>query len=72
MKRTLHGMLVLAAVLLGGLVILAAGAFLGLGLRETPKGAAGTLLASAIELTGLFGLGFQLLADPPFVLIAAR
>jgi protein SCO1/2 len=40
--------LVLAAVLLGGLVILAAGAFLGLGLRETPKGAAGTLLASAI------------------------
>jgi protein SCO1/2 len=39
---------VLVAVLLGGLVILAAGAFLGLGLRETPKGAAGTLLASAI------------------------
>jgi protein SCO1 len=40
--------LVLVAALLGGLVILAAGAFLGLGLRETPKGAAGTLLASAI------------------------
>jgi protein SCO1/2 len=39
---------VLAGVLLGGLVILAAGALLGLGLRETPKGAAGTLLASAI------------------------
>jgi len=39
---------VLVAVLLGGSVILAAGAFLGLGLRETPKGAAGTLLASAI------------------------
>jgi len=39
---------VLVAVLLGGLVILASGAFLGLGLRETPKGAAGTLLASAI------------------------
>jgi len=39
---------VLVAVLLGGLVILAAGAFLGLGLREAPKGAAGTLLASAI------------------------
>jgi protein SCO1/2 len=39
---------VLVAVLLGGLVILAAGAFLGLGLRETPKGAAGTLIASAI------------------------
>jgi protein SCO1 len=39
---------VLVAVLLGGLIILAAGAFLGLGLRETPKGAAGTLLASAI------------------------
>ena len=39
---------VLVAVLLGGLVILAAGAVLGLGLREAPKGAAGTLLASAI------------------------
>ena len=31
-----------------GLVILAAGGFLGLGLRETPKGAAGTLLGSAV------------------------
>ena len=40
--------LVLVSALLGGLVILAAGAFLGLGLRKTPKGAAGTLLASAI------------------------
>jgi len=39
---------VLVAALLVGVVILAAGAFLGLGLRETPKGAAGTLLASAI------------------------
>jgi protein SCO1 len=39
---------VLVAALLGGLVILAAGALLGLGLRETPKGAARTLLASAI------------------------
>ncbi|MBV8338165.1 MAG: SCO family protein [Alphaproteobacteria bacterium] len=38
----------LVAALLVGVVILAAGAFLGLGLRETPKGAAGTLLASAI------------------------
>ena len=40
--------LVLVSALLGGLVILAAGAFLGLGLRKTPKGAAGTLLVSAI------------------------
>jgi len=39
---------VLVGVLLGGLVILAAGALLSFGLRETPKGAAGTLLASAI------------------------
>ncbi|MBV8188888.1 MAG: SCO family protein [Alphaproteobacteria bacterium] len=39
---------VLVGVLLGGIVILTAGAFLGLGLRQTPKGAAGTLLASAI------------------------
>ena len=39
---------VLVGVLLGGLVILAAGAFLGFGLRQMPKGAAGTLLASAI------------------------
>ena len=39
---------VLAAVLLGGLVILGAGALLALAHRETPRGAAGTLLASAI------------------------
>ena len=39
---------VLVGVLLGALVILAAGTLLGFGLRETPKGAAGTLLASAI------------------------
>ena len=37
-----------AAVLLGGLLILGAGAFLVLSLHETPRGAAGTLLASAI------------------------
>ena len=37
-----------AAVLLGGLLILGAGAFLALSLHETPRGAAGTLLASAI------------------------
>jgi protein SCO1 len=39
---------VLAAVLLGGLIIVGAGAFLGLAHRDTPRGAAGTLLASAI------------------------
>ena len=39
---------VLAAVLLGGLVILGAGAFLALSLHQRPRGAAGTLLASAI------------------------
>ena len=39
---------VLAAVLLGGLVILGAGALLALAHRDTPRGAAGTLLASAI------------------------
>jgi protein SCO1 len=38
----------LAAVLLGGLVILGAGVFLGLAHRDSPRGAAGTLLASAI------------------------
>jgi protein SCO1 len=38
----------LAAVLLGGLVILGAGVFLGLAHRDTPRGAAGTLLASAV------------------------
>jgi len=37
-----------AAVLLGGLLIVGAGAFLVLSLHETPRGAAGTLLASAI------------------------
>ena len=39
---------VLAAAMLGGMVILAAGVFFGLAYRETPRGAAGTLLASAI------------------------
>ena len=39
---------VLPAVLLGGLVILAGGVFLSLEHRDTPRGAAGTLLASAI------------------------
>ena len=39
---------VLAAVLLGGLVILGVGALLALAHRDTPRGAAGTLLASAI------------------------
>jgi protein SCO1/2 len=38
----------LAAVLFGGLVILGAGVFLGLAHRDTPRGAAGTLLASAV------------------------
>jgi protein SCO1 len=37
-----------AALLLGGLSIMGAGAFLVLSLHETPRGAAGTLLASAI------------------------
>jgi protein SCO1 len=37
-----------AALLLGGLLIMGAGAFLVLSLHETPRGAAGTLLASAI------------------------
>ena len=37
-----------AAVLLGGLLFVGAGAFLVLSLHETPRGAAGTLLASAI------------------------
>jgi protein SCO1/2 len=39
---------VLAATLFGGLVILGAGVFLGMMHRDTPRGAAGTLLASAI------------------------
>lgn len=38
----------LIAVALAGLLVLAAGALLGLAFREGPKGAAGTLLASAI------------------------
>jgi protein SCO1/2 len=39
---------VLVAVLLGVLVVLGGGAFLGLAHRDTPRGAAGTLLANAI------------------------
>jgi protein SCO1 len=39
---------VLAAVLLGGLAIMGAGVLLALAHRDTPRGAAGTLLASAI------------------------
>ena len=39
---------VLAAAILAGLVILGAGAFLALTLRDSPRGAAGTALASAI------------------------
>ena len=38
----------LAAAMLGGLVILGAGVLLALAHRDTPRGAAGTLLASAI------------------------
>jgi protein SCO1/2 len=38
----------LIAAFLGGLVILGGGVFLGLASRDTPRGAAGTLLASAI------------------------
>jgi protein SCO1/2 len=40
--------LILAAALLAGLVIAGAGAFFGLSHRDAPRGAAGTLLASAI------------------------
>jgi protein SCO1 len=40
--------LVLVAVVLGGLVILGAGVLVALAYRDTPRGAAGTLLASAI------------------------
>jgi len=36
------------AVTLAGLLVLAAGGLLGLAYRDNPKGAAGTLLASAI------------------------
>src|SRR5206468_818789 len=39
---------VLAAIMLGALVIMGAGALLVLAHRDTPRGAAGTLLASAI------------------------
>ncbi len=39
---------ILAAVVLGGLAILGAGVLLGLAHRDGPRGAAGTLLASAI------------------------
>ncbi len=39
---------VVIAVTLAGLLVLAAGALLGLAVRDNPKGAAGTLLASAI------------------------
>ncbi len=39
---------VLIAVTLAGLLVLAAGAILGLAFRDNPKGAAGTVLASAI------------------------
>jgi protein SCO1/2 len=38
----------LVAALVAGLVILAAGVFIGLAHRDTPRGAAGTMLASAI------------------------
>ena len=48
MARNLPGRFVLVAALFAGLVILGAGAFLVLSLHETPRGAAGTLLASAI------------------------
>jgi protein SCO1 len=46
--RDLPRRFVLVAVLLAGFVILGAGAFLALSQHETPRGAAGTLLASAI------------------------
>ena len=48
MARNLPGRFVLVAALFAGLVILGAGAFLVPSLHETPRGAAGTLLASAI------------------------
>jgi len=46
--RDLPRRFVLVAVLFAGFVILGAGAFLALSLHETPRGAAGTLLGSAI------------------------
>jgi protein SCO1/2 len=39
---------VLAATVLAGLVLLSAGVFLAFGLRDNPRGAGGTMLASAI------------------------
>jgi protein SCO1 len=48
MTRNPPGRFVLVAALFAGLVILGAGAFLALSLHEKPRGAAGTLLASAI------------------------
>jgi protein SCO1 len=48
MARNLPGRFVLVAVLLAGFAILGAGAFLALSLNDTPRGAAGTLLGSAI------------------------
>jgi protein SCO1 len=48
MARNPPGRFVLVAVLLAGFVILGAGAFLALSLHQTPRGAAGSLLASAI------------------------
>ena len=48
MARDLPRRFVLVTALLAGLVILGAGAFLALSLHETPRGTAGTLLASAI------------------------
>ena len=46
--RDLPRRFVLVAALFAGFVILGAGAFLALSLHETPRGAAGTLLASTI------------------------
>ena len=48
MARILPRRFAPVAVLLAGFVILGGGAFLALSLHETPRGAAGTLLASAI------------------------
>ena len=48
MARNPPGRVVLVAALLGGFAILGAGAFLALSLHDTPRCAAGTLLASAI------------------------
>ena len=47
-KATGSPRFVVAAVLLAGTLIIAAGALLGLALHQNPKGAAGTLLGSAI------------------------